>query len=304
MTTRSTTARPAPTTSLKQLLTGYPLVAFFVLAFAGSWLIELPFILGQQGIGLFPYTLSTNWLWLMPFTGPTMAALLMTAVLDGKAGVRALLRRLIQWRVGLRWYLLALFGPPLILLAGASGMFGIGPAEALIQHWPLIFSDYLAVVPIVLILGGPLGEEPGWRGFALPRLQRQYGALAGTLILGLLHGLWHAPLFLIAGAYAPFTLIAFVQFIVPVIVNAIIWTWVFNHTRASLLIMVLLHAAMNAASGLVGPLLPPAPILDWLPSIAYGVVALLLIAATRGQLGYQPAPEAPLTSTVQPAYET
>ena len=153
MTARSTTARPAPTTSLKQLLTGHPLVAFFVLAFAGSWLIELPFILGQQGIGLFPYTLSTNWLWLMPFTGPTLAALMMTAVLDGKAGVRALLRRLIQWRVGLRWYLLALFGPPLILLAGASGMFGIGSAEALIQHWPLIFSDYLVVVPIILILG-------------------------------------------------------------------------------------------------------------------------------------------------------
>ena len=67
--------------------------------------------------------------------------------------------------------------------------------------------------------------------------------------------------------------------------------------------MVLLHAAVNASGNLVGPLLPPSPYLEWLPSIAYGVVALLLIAATRGQLGYQPAPEAPLTSMVQPAYE-
>src|SRR4051812_27846111 len=71
MTLFSATVRSAPTKSLKQLLTSYPLAAFFVLAFAGSWLIALPFIMGQQGIGLFPYTLSLNWLWLMPFTGPT-----------------------------------------------------------------------------------------------------------------------------------------------------------------------------------------------------------------------------------------
>jgi hypothetical protein len=91
----------------------------------------------------------------------------------------------------------------------------------------------------------------------------------------------------------PFTLIAFIQFVVPLIMNAIIWTWAFNQTRASLLIMVLLHAAMNASGGLISPLLPASPMLDWLPSLAYGVVALLIIVATHGRLGYQSSQQHP-----------
>jgi membrane protease YdiL (CAAX protease family) len=281
------TAQPAPTPALKQLVTQHPIVAYFVLAFAGSWLVELPVVLSQAGLGLLPVTLPfLPFFVLMPFTGPALAAFVMAALTDGKLGISRLLRRYVQWRVAVPWYLLVLFGPPLILLMGASALYGMTPLQALIRQWPLILSGYLAGLPLTLVLGGPLGEEPGWRGFALPRLQQRYGALLGTLVLGTLHGLWHFPLFLVAGAYAPLTVSGFLLFVLGVICNAIIWTWVFNHTGGSLLTMILLHTAVNSSGGVVEPLLPVSPLNDWIPIIAYGGCAALLILFTRGRLGY------------------
>src|SRR5919202_3892167 len=135
------TAHPAPTSALKQLVTRHPFVSYFVLAFAGSWLVELPVVLSKAGLGLLPITLPfLPFFVLMPFTGPTLAAFVMAALTDGKAGVRRLLRRYVQWRVAVPWYLLVLVGPPLVLLVGASVLHGTTPLDALIHQWPLIFS--------------------------------------------------------------------------------------------------------------------------------------------------------------------
>jgi uncharacterized protein len=113
----------------------------------------------------------------------------MIGITEGRAGIR----RFVLWRVGLGWYLFALIGIPLILvlsvivLPGALASFqGLAPLEPL----PL-----LGIFVYIFFLGGPLSEEPGWRGFALPRLQSLHGPLVGSPILGILWGLWHLPLF-------------------------------------------------------------------------------------------------------------
>jgi hypothetical protein len=137
------------------------------------------------------------------------------------------------------------------------------------------------------LVTGPLGEELGWRGFALPRLQERTGPLAGSLILGVLWAAWHLPLFFIpewTGSIDPAVLmLAYFSWVVPF---AVFMTWVFNHTKGSLITATLLHTALNAAIGLVpmGILLVPNDL--FLQAKIYAPLAIVLIIVTRGKLGY------------------
>jgi uncharacterized protein len=109
-----------------------------------------------------------------------------------------LLRRLVQWRVGVGWYLLVLLGIPLVELMGAFAVLGEEPLDDLAQNWSVIFTAYLPAVLYVAIFTG-MGEEPGWRGFALPRLQERHGPLLGTAVLSVVWGMWHLPNVLFGG---------------------------------------------------------------------------------------------------------
>jgi uncharacterized protein len=149
----------------------------------------------------------------------------------------------------------------------------------------------LVSFPIVLIFGGALFEEGGWRGFALPRLQRLHGPLVGTLILAPLWACWHLPLFWVTVWGTPPTILNMVLFLVSVIFMTIVFTWVFNNTKGSILLAILLHTSFDVFVGPVG-LLFPAPLVTGyggaLPMlIGLGVTALVLVALTRGRLGYQ-----------------
>jgi membrane protease YdiL (CAAX protease family) len=214
----------------------------------------------------------------------------MTAVTQGRAGILQLLRHYVLWRVGISWYLLVLLGVPALLLIAVL------PLPGALSFWP----TYLMLYLLFLVAEGPLGEEPGWRGFALPRLEQRSGPLVGTLLLGVLWGLWHLPLFFIPGTDqygmsfgTGFVghLIGSVPFVIWTIALAVIFTWVFNNTRGSLLLAMLLHASINTAPGVLLPaLFPSLPltklfVLSWL--LVWVVVALLVIAATRGRLSYQ-----------------
>jgi CAAX protease family protein len=147
----------------------------------------------------------------------------------------------------------------------------------------------LGIYVYVLFLGGALGEEPGWRGFALPRLQTMHGPLLGSLILGPLWALWHLPLF-----WTPWnelTVFNVVVFVLTTTCLAIMYTWVFNNTKGSVLMAILIHASFNGSvTGILAPLFP-APILEdygLLPILGgFGALAVVLIALTRGHLGYQ-----------------
>jgi uncharacterized protein len=151
--------------------------------------------------------------------------------------------------------------------------------------------NYLPFFVLVLLLGGPLFEEPGWRGFALPRLQRLHGPLVGTLILGLLWALWHLPQFWTKSWDTPKgSVLDIVWFVLVAVALAIVYTWVFNNTRGSLLLVILAHASTDAFGAAILYQLLPAPVLtESLIGfvIGFGVAAVLVVALTGGRLGYQ-----------------
>jgi membrane protease YdiL (CAAX protease family) len=154
---------------------------------------------------------------------------------------------------------------------------------------------YLAAFVVVFFGGGPLGEEVGWRGFALPRMQPRFGPLRATLLLGFLWCFWHLPDFLDSAAQGggPGTgtarfLVNFSLFSLVVMSLAVIMTWVFNQTRGSLLIALLLHASVNTPQLALVRLFPAVDFtkLDLAGVIAFGLPALLIVAITRGRLAF------------------
>jgi len=194
MSTTTTTSQPAASSPLKRLIVRHPLVAYFVIAYVGTWAFLLPFALSRNvnGLGLLPFTLP-DVAFLIAFVlgtlaGPALSSLTVTAVTSGRAGVGQLLRRCVQWRVGIGWYLIAIFGFLLIFLVGYSVFYGVNLPLALVVKWPIIFTVFFPQAAFS-ILPVSFAEELGWRGFALPRLQKRYGPVLGTIILGTLHGL-------------------------------------------------------------------------------------------------------------------
>jgi len=280
---------------LVQLLRRYPLVCYFLLAFGFTWAYELTVYRALLTPG-FSFRVA---LLDLGFTlGPTLAAFFMTAVTWRRVGMLQLLRRYVLSCVGLRWYLLVLLGAPALLLIAVLPLPGALSAFRLpaLTFWPAYPLLYL----LFLVAEGALGEEPGWRGFAPPRLEQRSGPLVGTLLLGVLWGLWRLPLFFIPGT--DFYGVSFgtgfvghlfgsIPFVIWTIALAVIFTWVFNNTRGSLWLSMLLHASINTTPGVLLPALFPSPplttlfFLSWL--LVWAVVALLVIAATRGRLSYQ-----------------
>jgi membrane protease YdiL (CAAX protease family) len=277
------------------VLAGHPLVSFFVIAFAGAWVVELPVVLSRTGTGLLPYTLPPIVVVLAiagaTFTGPTLAAFVMARVTEGREGPKRLLRRYVQWRVKLRWYLFVLLVIPASEVLGAIVLPGVLASYqpvtlGLVLGYPLAFVT-------TLVLGGPLGEEPGWRGFALPRLQVACGPLGGGVVLGVLWALWHLPLFW-SGVWTPPSVANIVMFIVMITLLTVVMTWVFNNAQGSLLITMLMHASFNTfANKVVAPLFPARLLNDYglLPElVGFGAVAVVVVAATRGRLSYRREP--------------
>jgi CAAX protease family protein len=290
---------PVPSRGLVSWLKRHPLVGYFTLAYAGTWLTIAPVMLSKSGVGALPYetpfpVFATLFI-LSGFLGPTLAAFVMTGITTGKAGVRLLLKRYVQWRVGVQWYALILFGYVALNLLVAGAVVGVGPLGALSSKWPLIFTLYLPTL-FTFNLITSLGEEPGWRGFALPRLELKYGPVGGSVILGLLHGMWHLPVFFLPVlGFGHFTLAFFATWIPAILATTILWTWVFNNTKGSLLIAIILHAAADAAGGfalitLLGVDKMALPVQTQIGYLYLGTlvgVALLVIALTRGKLSYR-----------------
>jgi uncharacterized protein len=265
-----------------QLLRRYPLLAYFLIAYAFTWTYDLLFLV-LFALPDFPGSHTPR------DFGPSLAALVVTAATAGRPGVRRLLRRLVLWRVHPGWYLFALLGIPaigalgLLRAPGALASFTAPSPAGWLLYPGLVFFLF------VLVLGGPLFEEPGWRGFALPRLQGRWGPLAGSVILGALWAGWHATEFLIpdfAAANGGLSVGGIGGYVLRLVSFSVIVTWVFNHTRGSLLLAVLLHTAFNWSQGLLGALFPAAGGNDVGPLVALALAALLLVVATRGRLGY------------------
>jgi membrane protease YdiL (CAAX protease family) len=214
-----------PTEFLKR----HSLVIGIVLMFALTW----PF---YSALGLFVGY------------GLALASLIMTGLNEGRAGVHALLRRFLIWRVGVQWVLLILFGPAILVLAaiGLDFMWGGATPDFNNVVARRIFGTsanlWYFLVPFFLVDALTNGEEIGWRGYVLPRLQARFSALVSSLILGVVWGLWHLPKFWVAGDTESFALAMLHN-----IAMAVPFTWVYNNTNGSLLIVTLFHAAINTA---------------------------------------------------------
>src|SRR5262245_54805780 len=207
---------------ITSLIKRYPLATYFILAYAFAWSLVL----------LTNVSLLFGFLALF---GPAAAAIIVTAGAEGRAGVRALFQRVAIWRVGLRWYAIAL-GLPAVLSLGAVGLsLALGaPAE-------VRFNELSPLTAILFFL--VIGEELGWRGYALPRLQARYGALGASLILGVLWAAWHLPNQFIEGL--EFYGYGFGAFALYVVAMTVLFTWLANQTRGSVLLAWLFHGAIN-----------------------------------------------------------
>jgi uncharacterized protein len=284
----------APSGGLPQILRRHPLISYFVLAYALSWLVTLPSVLAEWKVITGDYTLP---LALKQWIGPGLAGILMSRVTGEHARLRSSMR---QWRVGWLWYLIILAGPPAVILSG------IALQPGLLANFHGYTSRVLVSYPfyiLAVLIGVGVPEELGWRGFALPRLQQRYGPLWGSLILGVLWVFWHLFFFLLPdhgggpGADYGAVFTNFAIFGAMVLALNFIFTWVYNHTRGSVLIAALLHSAIDAPQLVWVPLFLSVGManstagersLDLALLIPTGVIAVLLLLLTRGRLGLQP----------------
>src|SRR5215213_3670140 len=288
-----TTAPTQPVSARQGLLARHPLVSFFVMAYAFTWIVWSSWVLGQDGAGLLPIKIgqaASGYLNAAAIlAGPTLAAFIMTATTEGRAGVRGLLGRLVLWRVGIQWYLFVLLGVPLIMLTGTMVYSGELPNLGALGG-PSYLLNYLGTFALVIVLGGPLFEEIGWRGFALPRMERLHGPLLASVILGVLWALWHLPEFLVpswAASSGGGGLVSITLFTLTALTFTIVITWVFNNTRASVLLAILVHTSIDAFTVPLGATFSARAVLSALPFMSgFGVVAIVLIVLTRGRLDY------------------
>jgi membrane protease YdiL (CAAX protease family) len=225
----------APRAGALNLVKRHPLITFSALTYAMAWSLWMPLAVFHDRMpGALGFVLS-----LLGSLVPSTVGVLVIAVLHGKEGVRALLGRLVKGAVGLRWYLAVLVLPLLVPL-------GLGVSVLLGGATPAVdttIAGVLALFAFSIFPGSALGEELGWRGLALPRLQADHSALSASLVVGVLWGAWHLPLWLAGTDSHPIRL--YPAFVVTVIAASVIITWMYNSTGGSLLIVVLYHAAAN-----------------------------------------------------------
>jgi membrane protease YdiL (CAAX protease family) len=243
------------------LIRRHRLTTFFVLAYALSWWAWILYALG-----LFENPIASF--------GPFLAAIVVLALTEGKVGLLGLFRRMVRWRVAPIWYALALLLPAVLTSIATVLNVALGaqpPSPAQLNSWPGILPTF-AIVLLIPGFGGAW-EEPGWRGYALPRLQRGRSALVASLILAALIAGWHLPL-MVAGQ-------VHYSDIVLIVAAVIVFNWVFNNAKGSVLIIMLMHAANNAVSGsFFSPMFTGADSVrqSWLLALVWAVVAVVVLA--------------------------
>jgi uncharacterized protein len=209
-------------------------LVFYVLTLALTWVVWVPRAMGMP-VGV----VGQLWTWI-----PAIAALVCAALMDGRAGIRDLGRRLVLWRVRWWWYPVVLVGPLVFSLIAAGIAVLLGEPWTAVQPSALRLSiPALVLTFLILMISDGLGEELGWRGYLLPRLLGRYRAIPASLILGFGWWLWHLPLVWTAGAALegqPLWLL-----LADLMAKSLIFTYVFLGTQGSVLFAIMLHASTN-----------------------------------------------------------
>jgi uncharacterized protein len=264
---------------------GMSFVVFTLAAFAITWAVWLPRALASRGDidGELFLVLGSVWTY-----GPAAAAVVAAAWAGGRDALRELGSRLGRWRVGWRWYA-AVVGIPALWVVATVAIARLAGADATVAL-PEAGVLGLAITMVALTVTDGLGEEVGWRGWALPRLLERMRALDASLLLGIVWAAWHLPLHFTLGSYLADTPVWVLFAQLPA--TAIVFTWVFLRTRGSTFIAVLLHGAMNAGAGLV----TPGPATHAAGVAAHWIAAVVVVAVSGRDLDRRTTGQAALGS--------
>lgn len=232
-------------------LSKYQLPLFFVFSFFIPWLIWVPMALKKFGLIEWGISNQSPVMFLGVMT-PALAAVLIVLAVRKKGDFKKLFAPLGDWKQHIIWYLVILLYPVCswLIARGIDMLLGVWH-----QPQPMISDSFggnivMLISLLVFLIFTALGEEIGWRGFALPRLQKRFNSLVSSIILGILWGVWHFPIFLANGNEGTYVITQ----LITVVAYSIIITWVFNHTRGSVFIAWIFHWMMAATAILFAPL--------------------------------------------------
>jgi len=276
-----------------------PLLSYFFMAYVVKYAFVVPLTLSTWGY----YSGDWQVFFALSTFGPFIGGVVMAYLIGGRAGVDRLLRRIRQWKLGWPWLLVVFVAIPVLFMLSVAvvpgSLVGFGSQG---QSAVALVVSYVLNYVVIWFLGGPLGEEVGWRGFALPRMLSRYGPLGGTLLLGVIHCFWHFEEFFTSSqgggpgtGWTPFV-VNLPLFLILVISFNVIMTWVFNNTKGSLFAATSFHASWDTPQGVLLPLFPAVGLASMLVGMdaVFGSMALLAIVMTRGSLSYKPSENAAL----------
>lgn len=250
------------------MTTTFAVVLFVILAFAWSWGLGF----AALGIKASSPTLSTALMIIAGF-GPSLAGIAVVAFSTGSVGLRAWMSRCLNWRVGPVWYFVAFVSPPIVMVCALvlhAALGGPLPAVPAASRIPLVIANF----GLVLLIGGPLGEEYGWRGYLMPALTARMNWRHASLAVGAVWGLWHLPLFFMAGAAQ--ALMPIPVFLLNILAGSVLFGWLFERTQRSVFPAIVLHTSLNAFAGILGIIPTPTSTQPYL--LVTGLLVLIAVA--------------------------
>lgn len=287
MRTQARTAHPEVSffSSVRGVIVRHPVAAFLVMVYGVNILVALVPALTRRDLLPFdqpPYD------WVGHIVGSALPAFVVMAAVGGRAGVIDLARRCLRWRVGLRWYLVALLGVPIATVLSATALFGTETLNALAEKWPLLVTVVLPHLLLIIVFSN-VAEEVGWTGFLLARLQDRYGALKASAIVTIPFALFHLPGFFVETGSGLLALALLGILFIPHLASRVVVAWLYNNTNGSVLLAGLFHSAFNVTTARFAREFIPGPVEDQF-LILNGVViiaAILIVLLTKGRLSYK-----------------
>jgi uncharacterized protein len=274
----------------KSFLVRHPVLSFYLMSCAFFWTLLILFgaiVVGalHVDVNAYPWTV-----WIVTIIGswmPSLSAAIVVRATQGPDAAAGLFARLVRFKLPARWYLASLIPLGVVALAVLGyRLSGGAPEGSTTLTAPVLFN-----LLVINLLTGPTGEEPGWRGFALPRLLERYSPLKAGLVLGLMWSFWHLGLWLVSSGYSGTTLLVYIlEFTVTIVAQNLLMVWIYQHVPDSLAPMVVAHFAFNFAAGLVFPgalgLGARLPLFGWLAGAFAFVAVILWILQAKQPVGY------------------
>jgi len=294
-------ARRSP--RLRDVVSRHPVAAFLAMVFAVNVPIVGVPVLTRDDV--LPVVAMPLYGILGPILGVALPAFLVVGAIGGRAGVRELTSRCLRWRVRLRWFLVALLSVPIAALACATAVFGGDLVEVLTSRWTLLLTSVLPQL-MVLILFAIVAEEIGFMGFLQARWQDRFGPLKASVLVTVPFALYHLPGLIVDSHLSDIALIVIYLTVLAVLqmFGRIVLMWLYNVTGGSVLLAGLWHSSFDATTtafgrtfAIAGPTWKAEVAGFWIPSAVIVVFAVIVVALTRGRLGYRADGEAGVAGT-------